>query len=119
VCFRGTPTTIQIYLFSINIHPFTPNILQHQQVQHGILSHGSPYGVHTPLVPPARSMPAPREDKTLVGAPNGVSDSATDHGSKTSRRYICKICGLTFNSHQAYGGHMSAHSKARKKSQQD
>ncbi|KAM0896627.1 hypothetical protein ACQ4PT_023076 [Festuca glaucescens] len=98
-------------------HPFTPNTIQHQQVQHGMLSHGAPYGVPNSLIPSAGSTHAPRENKTLVGALNETSDSATSHGSMVSHRYACDICNRTFNSHQAYGGHMSSHSKARRKSQ--
>uniref|UniRef100_A0ACD5UUV2 Uncharacterized protein n=1 Tax=Avena sativa TaxID=4498 RepID=A0ACD5UUV2_AVESA len=88
-----------------------------EQVQHEMLSRGDPDGVPTPLVPSATSTQGPREEKTLVGASNRISDSATSHGSTTSRTYTCKICSSTFNSPQAYGGHMSAHSKARKKNQ--
>uniref|UniRef100_A0ACD5V330 Uncharacterized protein n=1 Tax=Avena sativa TaxID=4498 RepID=A0ACD5V330_AVESA len=88
-----------------------------EQVQHEMLSRGDPDGVPTPLVPSARSTQAPREEKNPVGASNKILDSATYHGSTTSRRYTCKICNSTFNSPQAYGGHMSSHSKARKKNQ--
>uniref|UniRef100_A0ACD5V3E2 Uncharacterized protein n=1 Tax=Avena sativa TaxID=4498 RepID=A0ACD5V3E2_AVESA len=87
------------------------------EVQHEMLSRGDPDGVPTPLVPSARSTQAPREEKNPVGASNKILDSATYHGSTTSRRYTCKICNSTFNSPQAYGGHMSSHSKARKKNQ--
>uniref|UniRef100_A0ACD5V574 Uncharacterized protein n=1 Tax=Avena sativa TaxID=4498 RepID=A0ACD5V574_AVESA len=87
------------------------------EVQHEMLSRGDPDGVPTPLVPSARSTQAPREDKTLVGASNKILDSATYHGSTTSGRYTCKICSSTYNSPQVYGGHMSSHSKARKKNQ--
>jgi hypothetical protein len=31
------------------------------------------------------------------------------------REFICKQCNLTFYTPQAYGGHMSSHSKAKKK----
>jgi transposase-like protein len=58
------------------------------------------------------------EYKTFVGALNETSDSVTSHGSVASHTYKCKICNRTFNSHQAYGGHMSSHSKIRKKNQQ-
>ncbi|XP_037417652.1 uncharacterized protein LOC119281141 [Triticum dicoccoides] len=94
------------------------HVSKEQNIQDGRLLFDDPYGVPTPGSPGMRSSPIPREDKIpLVGA-NAISDSGITHGPTTARKYKCKICSATFNSSQAYGGHMSLHSKARMKSLQ-
>ena len=80
-----------------------------------MLSYGSSYGVPTAIVPSARSTHAPTQDKTIIGGQNGSSDNAIAPGNTSSRKNTCKMCNVTFKSPQAYGGHMSSHSKARKK----
>ncbi|KAI5006066.1 hypothetical protein ZWY2020_033309 [Hordeum vulgare] len=101
------------------IHPFTPSTMQQEQnIQDGRLLHGAPYGLPAPGSLVMQSSHAPREDKIPLVGPNGNSTSANMHGSTISRKYTCKICSATFNTSQAYGGHMSSHSKARMKSLQ-
>uniref|UniRef100_A0A8I6WQL8 C2H2-type domain-containing protein n=1 Tax=Hordeum vulgare subsp. vulgare TaxID=112509 RepID=A0A8I6WQL8_HORVV len=91
---------------------------QEQNIQDGRLLHGAPYGLPAPGSLVMQSSHAPREDKIPLVGPNGNSTSANMHGSTISRKYTCKICSATFNTSQAYGGHMSSHSKARMKSLQ-
>ncbi|KAM3347434.1 hypothetical protein ACQJBY_021403 [Aegilops geniculata] len=88
------------------------------KIQDGRLSNADPYGVPAPTSPAMQSSHIQREDKILLVGPNDISDSAIMHDSTTSRKYTCKICNATFNTYQAYGGHMSSHSKARMKSLQ-
>ncbi|VAH73661.1 unnamed protein product [Triticum turgidum subsp. durum] len=85
-----------------------------QNIPHGTLTHDATYVVPTPLVPFATSSHGPREDKTPMDVPNGITNSGIMHNTMSSRKYRCSICNLTFNSSQAFGGHMSSHSKARK-----
>ncbi|VAH59201.1 unnamed protein product [Triticum turgidum subsp. durum] len=87
-------------------------------IQDGRLLFDDPYGVPTPSSPGMRSSPIPREDKVPLVGQNGISESGITRGPTTSRKYTCKICSATFNSSQAYGGHMSLHRKARMKSLQ-
>ncbi|KAM3328666.1 hypothetical protein ACQJBY_026045 [Aegilops geniculata] len=88
------------------------------KIQDGRLSNVDPYGVPAPASPSMQSSHIQREDKILLVGPNGISDSAIMHDYTTSRKYTCKICSARFNTSQAYGGHMSSHSKARMKSLQ-
>ncbi|KAF7021442.1 hypothetical protein CFC21_034394 [Triticum aestivum] len=88
------------------------------KIQDERLSNADPYGVPAPASPTMQSSHIQREDKILLVGPNGISDSAIMHDSTTPRKYTCKICNATFNTSQAYGGHMSSHSKARMKSLQ-
>uniref|UniRef100_A0A453E815 C2H2-type domain-containing protein n=4 Tax=Triticinae TaxID=1648030 RepID=A0A453E815_AEGTS len=85
-----------------------------QNIPHGTLTRDASYVVPTPFGPFATSSHDPREDKTPMGVPNGITNSGIVHTTTSSRKYRCSICNLTFNSSQAFGGHMSSHSKARK-----
>ncbi|XP_044972157.1 uncharacterized protein LOC123439507 [Hordeum vulgare subsp. vulgare] len=85
-----------------------------QTTQHGMLSHKSTYVVPTPLARVATSSHVTREDKTPLGIQNGMRDSGIVHNTTYLRKYTCNICNLNFYSPQAFGGHMSSHSKARK-----
>lgn len=63
----------------------------------------------------------PREQEEPTGGPNSAFDgdlqaatSSTVVGARGQREYKCKLCNVAFYSPQAYGGHMSSHSKARR-----
>uniref|UniRef100_A0A453EH83 C2H2-type domain-containing protein n=2 Tax=Aegilops tauschii TaxID=37682 RepID=A0A453EH83_AEGTS len=94
------------------------HVSEEQNIHDGRLLFDDSHGVPTPGSRSMQSSPIPREDKIPLVGPNGISDSGITHGPTTSRKYTCKIYSATFNSSQAYGGHMSSHSKARMKSLQ-
>ncbi|KAI5014933.1 hypothetical protein ZWY2020_056323 [Hordeum vulgare] len=115
---NGFEVNSQPYAFlcsSENIDPFTLNtILQQQNMQNGRLRYDASYGAPAPISPLMMSSHVQTEEKTPPVGPNGIFDSAILHDSTTSGKYTCKICGRTFITSQAYGGHMSSHAKAKK-----
>ncbi|XP_044970154.1 uncharacterized protein LOC123430353 [Hordeum vulgare subsp. vulgare] len=85
-----------------------------ENMQNGRLRYDASYGAPAPISPLMMSSHVQTEDKTPPVGPNGIFDSAILHDSTTSGKYTCKICGRTFITSQAYGGHMSSHAKAKK-----
>ncbi|KQK08348.1 hypothetical protein BRADI_2g41314v3 [Brachypodium distachyon] len=100
-----------------NLHPFSSNTIYTQQIQHGALYNEDIYGVRTPSGPSAIFPSTPREDTTLI---DGQTISFASDVMQDSMRsgHICRFCNATFNLRQAYGGHMSHHSKQNKKNLQ-
>lgn len=94
-----------------------PTRLFTKHIQHGALCNEDPYGIPTPSGPFATFPSSPREGEDPVGGPNENFGGDVMQGSMSSG-YRCKLCNATFNSSQAYGGHMSHHSKAKKKNMQ-
>ncbi|KAI5005278.1 hypothetical protein ZWY2020_032521 [Hordeum vulgare] len=81
----------------------------------GTLTHDATDGVPTLLAPFMASPHGVREDIIPIGVPNVTTHSVIVHDYTSLPKYTCKICNRTFYSSQAYGGHMSSHSKEKKK----
>uniref|UniRef100_A0A0D3ENZ8 C2H2-type domain-containing protein n=1 Tax=Oryza barthii TaxID=65489 RepID=A0A0D3ENZ8_9ORYZ len=97
-----------VYPFPLqNIQPFiSGTISQQQRLQSGSSSHVESFG------PPY----VPREQPEPIGGTKSVQVPAGRSGVVNERVYTCRHCpNATFSTPQAYGGHMSAHSKKDKK----